>query len=194
MRKNGANTEYMEPEKVLELKSQKKRGSYNKHKIIRDGNVSDHQRRYPKLRNYVWSYHLITMLPKDGQLIWIFTVIDEHTQEYLRCVASHRISAQNIIDELFSLFLQRGIPSYLFAFNDNDAIPKAICEWIGKLEVKSPFVELKRYEENGVGILFTEKLMKDVSNEKSLASLLEVRLWLENWRKEHNRSINLLRV
>src|SRR5208337_2331626 len=173
-------------------------GIYSRQKIEYDNNASNHKRscvkHYSHSRNCVWSYHLMSMVTNNGQLIWIFSVIDEHTQECLRCLAAHDISAQNVIDELFSLFLQRGIPRYLFAFNDNSAIPTAICEWIEKLEVNSPFVELKRYEENGCGILFREKLMKDISNEKRLASLGDVRSWLENWRNEHNRSINLLRV
>jgi hypothetical protein len=198
MRKNGAISEYMETENVLYLKPRKIPGSYNKHKLELDSNLSNHKKSraklYPQLRNCVWSYYFMTIRASHGQLIWIFCVIDEHTQECLRCLAAHHISAQNVIDELFSLFLQRGIPRYLFAFNDNSAIPKAICEWIEKLEVNSPFVELKGYGENGYGILFREKLMKDISNEKRLASLGDVRPWLENWRDEHNRSINLLRV
>ena len=198
MRKNGADSEYMETESVLSLKSQKSPDIYNRHKIALDSNISNHKRsggkHYPQSRNCVWSYHLITVAANHGQLIWIFSVIDEHTQEYLRCLAAHRISVQNVIDELFSLFLKRGIPRYLFAFNDSGAIPEAICEWIEKLEINSPFVESKRYEEKGYGILFREKLMKDISNEKRLASLVDVRLWLENWRNEHNRSMNLLRV
>ena len=197
MRKNGVNSEYIETEKVLNLKSQRTPGIYNRRKIIPDGSASNYKRsgakRHTQLRNCVWSYHLITMPANHGQLIRIFGVIDEHTQEYLRCLAAHHISAQNVIDELFSLFLQRGIPRYLFAFNDNGAISKAICEWIERLEVDRPFVELKSYEENGYGVLFREKLLKDISNQKRLASLVDVRLWLENWRNEHNRSMNLFR-
>jgi len=198
MRKNGAVSEYIETENVSSLKPQKTHGSYNIHKTALDSNLykhnSSHTKRYPHLRNCVWSYHFMTMRANQGQLIRIFGVIDEHTQECLRCLAAHDISAQSVIDELFSLFLQRGIPRYLFAFNDNSAIPTAICEWIEKLEVNSLFVELRRYEENGYGIVFREMLMKDLSNEKRLASLGDVRSWLENWRSEHNRSINLLRV
>ncbi|MGD0281267.1 MAG: hypothetical protein ABSB95_02770 [Dissulfurispiraceae bacterium] len=198
MRKRVANSEYIETGTVMDLKLRKTPGSYNRHNIGTDSEVSNHKRsiekRYPQLRNCVWSCHLITMLTSHGRPIWIFTVIDEHTQEYLLCLAAHHISAQNIIDELFRLFLQRGIPRYLFAFNDNGAITEAICEWIEKLDVDSPFVEPKRYEEHGYGTMFRETFMKDISGQKRLASLCDVRLWLENWRNEHNRSINLLHV
>jgi len=91
-------------------------------------------------------------------------------------------------------FCKEASQGIFFAFNDNGAIAEAICEWIEKLEIDSPFVEFKRYGENGYGMLFMEKLMKDLSNEKRLASLGDVKLWLEKWRKEHNRSINLLCV
>ncbi|MGO9014779.1 MAG: hypothetical protein ACLQF0_07345 [Dissulfurispiraceae bacterium] len=198
MRKNGAYSAYIETENVLGLKSRKSPRICSKHQIAFDSNASKQKRscvkHYPQSRNSVWSYHLISMVTNHGQLIWIFSVIDEYTQEYLRCLAAHSISAQNVIDELFSLFLQRGIPRYLFAFNDNAAIPKAICEWIEKLEINCPFVELKRYGYNGYGISFSEELIKDISNGKRLSSLADVRVWLENWRNEHNRSLNLLRV
>ena len=198
MRNNGAIIEYIETENVPDLKPQKTSGNGNKQKMMLDSNLSgrkrSHAKRYPQLRNCVWSYHFMTIRASHGQLIWIFSVIDEHTQECLRCLAAHHISAQNVIDELFSLFLQRGIPRYLFAFNDNSTIPQALCEWIEKLEINSPYVELKGYEENGYGMLFREKLMKSIFNEKRLVSLGDVRSWLETWRNEHNRSINLLRV
>ncbi len=198
MGKNGTNSVCIETDDVLGLKSQKTPDIYNRRKRAVDSNISNHKssraKHYPQSRNSVWSYHLMTMAANHGQLIWIFSVIDEHTQECLRCLAAHHISAQDVIDELFSLFLQKGIPRYLFAFNDNGAIPKAICEWIEKLEIDSPFVELRGYEDGGYGVLFREKLMKDISSGKRLAALSDVRLWLENWRNEHNRSMNLLRI
>src|SRR5208282_1059214 len=108
MRKNGANSAYIETENVLSLKSQKSPGIYSRQKIEYDNNASNHKRscvkHYSHSRNCVWSYHLMSMVTNNGQLIWIFSVIDEYTQEYLRCLAAHSISAQNVIDELFSLF------------------------------------------------------------------------------------------
>ena len=148
----------------------------------------------PQLGNLIWSYHFITMLTVHGRAISILTIIDEQTQECLLSIASNRLTAQNVADELFGLFLRRGIPKNLFAFDDNDEMPKAICEWLDKLELNTTFVELKRYGENGYGALFKEKLIKNLFDEKSFASLAEVQQWLANWRNEHNRSLNLLRV
>ena len=120
MRKNGASSEYMEAQNLLTLKSQKSFETYNGHKIILDSDASNHKgsraKRDPESGNCVWSYHLMTLKANHGQLICIFSVIDEHTQEYLRGHVARHISAQNVIDELFSLFLQRGIPGYLFCF------------------------------------------------------------------------------
>ena len=148
----------------------------------------------PQVSNLVWSYHLITTLRAHGLVISILTIIDEYTQECLLSRAAEQISTENVIDDLFGLFLKRGIPKYLFAFSENDAMPNAICEWLEKLEVNSTFVELKKYGDNGYGALFKDKLLRDFLHEKSFASLVEVQLWLTNWREEHNRSKNFLRM
>ncbi len=150
--------------------------------------------RRPQMKNVVWSCHLITMLTAHGRVITILTFFDEHTQECLRSRAADHITTQNVIDELFSLFLHIGIPKHLFVFTDNDSIPNVISEWLEKLELSSTFVELRKYRENGYGLLFKNKLIRDLLKEKCFASLAAVQLWLANWRDEHNRSINLLGI
>lgn len=153
-----------------------------------DGLYEEH---YPQASNLVWSYHLITMPRAHGLVISILSILDEHTQECLRCVADDHISAETVTDELFSLFLRKGVPRYLFAFNDDDAMPNTICEWLEKIELNSIFVELKKYGENGYGAMFKDKLIRDLLQAKKFASLTDVQIWLANWREEHNRSINL---
>jgi hypothetical protein len=170
-------------------------GAINQHRAVHASNFQSNDRYlrcWPQVNNLVWSYHLTTVLESHGRVVCIFIVFDEHTQECLLSLAADHISTGNVIDELFSLFLQRGIPKYLFAFDDNVTLPNAICEWLRELELSSPLVELKKYGESGYGALFKDKLIKDLFHEKSFDSLAEVQLWLANWRSEHNRSINLL--
>ena len=97
------------------------------------------------------------------------------------------------MDELFSLFLRQGIPKYLIAFHDTNSLPNAICEWLEKLELNSTFVEVKKYGENGYGILFKDKLIKHLYHEKSFTSLNDVQIWLANWREEHNGSVKSIK-
>ncbi|MCC6347112.1 MAG: hypothetical protein IT388_08005 [Nitrospirales bacterium] len=148
----------------------------------------------PHYRSRVWSYHLAAVQTSGGLPVRILAIINESTRECLRSFAAPHISVQNVIDDLFSLFLKRGTPKYLFAYNDSDAMPQAICEWLRELEIHSTFVELKTYGENGCGTAFRNKLLRDLSGGKSFSSSAEVQVWLENWRSEYNRSLNLLRA
>jgi hypothetical protein len=142
-----------------------------------------------RLKNLAWSYHLTTILTSTGQGITLLNVFDEYTQECLGSLVANHITIENVLDELFNVFLQRGVPRRLLAFDDNDSIPNAICEWIEKLELSSTRVELTKYGENGYGLLFRDKLLADLLHEKSFTSLVDVQLWLANWRAEHNNSI-----
>jgi putative transposase len=169
----------------------------NKHKVAPVAAVRNHDRsrvyQSPQLKNLVWSYHLITVLTAKGRDITILTIFDEHTKECLYSLAANHITTENVIDDLFNLFLHRGIPKYLIAFTDNNSMPSSICEWLEKLELTSTFVELKKYGENGYGVLFKDKFVKDLLNERSFASLADVQLWAANWMYQHNRSVNLAR-
>ena len=142
-----------------------------------------------RLKNLAWSYHILTILTSTGQGITILNIFDEHTQECLSSVAANHITIENLLDELFNVFLRRGVPRHLLAFDGNDLIPSAICEWLEKLELSSPRVELRKYGENGYGLLFRDKFIGDLLHEKSFISLVEVQRWLTNWRSEHNNSI-----
>ncbi|MFO0754230.1 MAG: hypothetical protein U0411_13015 [Thermodesulfovibrionales bacterium] len=148
----------------------------------------------PHSRSRVWSYHLATLQTAGGLPVRILAIINESTRECLRSVAAPQIGAQCVVDELFSLFLKRGTPKYLFAYSESDAMPHAICEWLRELEIHSTFVELKSYEENGCGTVFRDKLLQDLSAGKCFSSPAELQEWLENWRGEYNRSLNLLRA
>jgi putative transposase len=142
-----------------------------------------------RLKNLAWSYHILTILTSTGQGITILNIFDEHTQECLSSVAANHITIENLLDELFNVFLKRGVPRHLLAFDGNDLIPSAICEWLEKLELSSPRVELRKYGEDGYGLLFRDKFIRDLLHEKSFISLAEAQLWLTNWRSEHNNSI-----
>ena len=156
-------------------------------------NLQSHDRSFAgrrlRLKNIAWSYHIQTILTSTGQGITILNIFDEHTQECLSSVAANHITIENLLDELFNVFLRRGVPRHLLAFDGNDLIPSAICEWLEKLELSSPRVELRKYGENGYGLLFRDKFIGDLLHEKSFISLVEVQRWLTNWRSEHNNSI-----
>ncbi len=145
-------------------------------------------------KNLVWSLHLTTILLSNGRSAAVLTIFDEETQKCLRSLAAHHIVIENVLDALFNAFLHIGIPEHLVSLDDSSLISNAIRQWLGELELSCTLLESREYKENTCGILLKDKLVKDLLHEKSFASVVDLQLWLTNWRAEHNRLINLVRT
>jgi len=64
----------------------------------------------PQHKDHVWSYDFVMARTSDGRSFRILTVIDEYTRECLALLVSRRITSQDVIDQLFNLFVLRGTP------------------------------------------------------------------------------------
>jgi putative transposase len=62
----------------------------------------------PEHKDHVWSYDLMVDRTFDGRTIKILNIIDEFTRECLVTFVAHKIKTQEVIDQLFSLFVLRG--------------------------------------------------------------------------------------
>jgi len=61
----------------------------------------------------VWSYDLMVARTEDGRAFRILTIIDEYTRECLAILVDRRITSQNVIEQLFYLFVFKGVPEYI---------------------------------------------------------------------------------
>jgi len=59
----------------------------------------------------------------DGRAFRILTILDEFTREYLATLVSRRITSQDVIDQLFQLFVLRGIPEHIRSDNGPNSRP-----------------------------------------------------------------------
>ena len=50
----------------------------------------------------------------EGRTFRILTIIDEYTRECLATLTQRRITSQDVIEQLFYLFIFRGTPEYIF--------------------------------------------------------------------------------
>jgi hypothetical protein len=55
----------------------------------------------------VWSHAFMMARTDDGRLFRILIILDEYTRECLAILVKQRISSQDIIDQLFRLFVLR---------------------------------------------------------------------------------------
>jgi transposase InsO family protein len=67
----------------------------------------------PQHKDHVWSYDFVMARTSDGRSFRILTLIDEYTRECLALLVDRRITCQDVINQLFNLFVFRGIPEHI---------------------------------------------------------------------------------
>ena len=67
----------------------------------------------PEHKDHVWSYDFVKSRTEDGKAFRVLTIIDEFTRECPAMLEARSITSQDVIDQLFQLFILRGIPEYL---------------------------------------------------------------------------------
>jgi len=140
----------------------------------------------PEHRDHVWSYDFVKSRTEDGRAFRILTMIDEFTRECLAMLVSRRITSQDVIDQLFQLFVLRGIPEYLRSDNGPEFTARAIRKWLAKIGVKTLFIEPGSPWENGYIESFNGKLRDELLNREVFSTLTEAKVLIEEWRREYN--------
>ena len=140
----------------------------------------------PEHRNHVWSYDFVMDRTSDGKAFRMLTILDEYTRECLSIVARRRFTSQDVLDELYRLFLMRGTPEYIRSDNGPEFTAKAVRGWLHQLEVETLFIEPGSPWENGYIESFNGKLRDELLNREIFTTLLEAQVLTENWRKEYN--------
>ena len=118
----------------------------------------------------------------------MLTIIDEYTRECLAILVDRRITSQNVIEQLFYLFIFRGAPEYIRSDNGLEFTAKAIRRWLNRLEVNTLFIERGSPWENGYIESFNGKLRDELLNREAFTTLPEARVLIEEWRKEYNHA------
>jgi transposase InsO family protein len=140
----------------------------------------------PEHRNHVWSYDFVMDRTSDGKAFRMLTILDEYTRECLSIVTRRRFTSQDVLDELYRLFLMRGTPEYIRSDNGPEFTAKALRDWLYELEVETLFIQPGSPWENGYIESFNGKLRDELLNREIFTTLLEAQVLIENWRKEYN--------
>ena len=123
----------------------------------------------------------------DDRAFRILNIIDEFTRECLRIKVDRKISSQDVIDELFNLFIFRGIPEHIRSDNGPEFTAKAIRAWLNRIGVKTLFIERGSPWENGYVESFNGKMRDELLNREVFAMLNEAKVLIEQWRREYNQ-------
>jgi len=141
----------------------------------------------PTHKDHVWSYDFMVERTSNGRAFRILNIIDEFTRECLRVKVNRKISSQNVIDELFNLFIFRGIPEHIRSDNGPEFTARAVRRWLNRLGVKTLFIEPGSPWENGYIESFNGKLRDELLDREVFTTLEEAKVLIEQWRREYNQ-------
>ena len=141
----------------------------------------------PAHRDHVWSYDFVKARTSDGRAFRLLTVIDEYTRECLAIDVARRITADDVLDRLGRLFVARGVPGHLRSDNGPEFTAKAVRRWLGRVGVKTLYIEPGSPWENGYVESFNGKLRDELLGPEIFDTLLEAKVLTERWRRDYNR-------
>jgi len=141
----------------------------------------------PEYKDHVWSYDLMMARTAEGRAFRILTIIDEYTRECLTILTQRRITSEDVIEQLFYLFIFRGTPQYIRSDNGPEFTAKAVRRWLKDLEVTTLFIEPGSPWENGYIESFNGKLRDELLDREIFTTLTEAKILIEEWRKEYNQ-------
>ena len=140
----------------------------------------------PEHKDHVWSYDFVMARTSDGRALKILTIIDEYTRECLGMLVQRHITSQDVLERLYWLFLVRGTPAHIRSDNGPEFTARAVREWLGRLQVKTLYIEPASPWENGYIESFNGKLRDELLNREAFDTLLEGQVLIEEWRREYN--------
>jgi len=105
----------------------------------------------------------------------------------LAILVERRITTEDVINQLFNLFVFSGIPDHIRSDNGPEFTARSVRKWLGRLGVKTLFIEPGSPWENGYIESFNGKLRDELLNREVFTTLTEAKVLIEAWRKEYNQ-------
>ena len=140
----------------------------------------------PEHKDHVWSYDFMTARTADGRAFKILIIIDEFTRECLAILVERRITSEGVLDQLYNLFIFRGVPEHIRSDNGPEFTAKAVRKWLKQMGVKTLFIEPGSPWENGYIESFNGKLRDELLNREIFTTLTEAKVLIAGWKKEYN--------
>ena len=140
----------------------------------------------PAHRDHVWSYDFMQDRTSDGRSFRMLTLIDEYSRECLSIDVARRLSSDDVLERLTWLMATRGVPDHIRSDNGSEFTAKVVRDWLGRVGVKTLFIEPGSPWENGYNESFNGRLRDEMLNPEMFDTLLEARVLIERWRRHYN--------
>ncbi|MDM8000647.1 MAG: signal peptidase I [Dehalococcoidia bacterium] len=124
----------------------------------------------------------------DGEPFEVLAILDGYTRECLSLSVEHQISLENVIDRLFELLVLRDVPKYVVLGSGSESVSRAVGQWLSHLPVETAVAEPNDACEEDAAWLIGTRVREEVLSSQDFATLSEVRVLLENWRRRYNET------
>ena len=141
----------------------------------------------PEHKNHVWSYDFVIDRTTNGKAFKILNIIDEYTRECLVTLVARKIKADEVIEQLFNLFIFRSIPEHIRSDNGPEFTAKVLRRWLDRLGVKTLFIEPGSPWENGYIESFNGKMRDELLDREIFDTLAEAKVLINQWRRDYNQ-------
>ena len=140
----------------------------------------------PERPNHVWSYDFMQDRTEDGRRFRMLTVIDEFTRRCLGIVVARKLRSDDVLHCLTDLIVAHGTPEHIRSDNGPEFVARNVREWLGRIGVKTLFIEPGSPWENGYCESFNSKLRDELLAGEQFSTLHEAKVLIEHWRRHYN--------
>lgn len=141
----------------------------------------------PERKDHVWAYDFVPGQTHGGRPFRMLTVVDEFTRECLSIDVARSLRSDDVLERLAWLFATRGgVPAHIRSDNGPEFTAAIVREWLGRIGVRTLFIEPGSPWENGYVESFNGKLRDELLNGEIFYSLREAKVLIERWRRRYN--------
>jgi transposase InsO family protein len=140
----------------------------------------------PSWRHHVWAYDFVQARTHDGRVFRMLTVIDEFTRECLAIAVTRRLRSDDVLAVLAELFVRRGAPDHIRSDNGSEFTAKAVRDWLGRVNVKTLYIEPGKPTDNAFVESFNGKVRAECIDQNWFLSLDDARSKCEAYRRKYN--------
>jgi putative transposase len=141
----------------------------------------------PDHKDHIWSYDFVKEHTEDGKAFRVLNIIDEYSRECLAALVERKIKSEDVLDQLFNLFVFRAVPEHIRSDNGPEFTARAVRKWLNQLGVKTLFIEPGSPWENGYIESFNGKMRDELLDREIFTTLAEAKVLIGQWRKEYNQ-------
>ena len=106
--------------------------------------------------------------------------------ECLAIDVARSLRSDDVLERLVWPFATRGVPDHIRSDNGPEFTAGVVREWLGRVGVKTLFIEPGSPWENGYIESFNGKLRDELLNGEIFYSLREAKVLIERWRRHYN--------